>query len=78
MWRVLVRREPDTDNWEASTALLDREKAMGIFLALDEASDDWDVMLVKEERFSSATESMGVKESISAKDIEGFTFRREK
>ncbi len=53
---------------------------MGIFLALDEASDDWDVMLVKEERFSSATESTGVKvkEAISAKDIEGFTFRREK
>ncbi|GAH07698.1 unnamed protein product [marine sediment metagenome] len=50
---------------------------MGLFLVLDQASDDWDVMLVKEERFSSATESMGgVKESISAKDIEGFTFRR--
>jgi len=78
MWRVLVRREPDTDKWEASTAFLDREKAMGVFLALDEVSDDWDVMLVKEERFSSATESMGAKESISTKDIEGFTFRREK
>ena len=61
-WRVLVRKELDTDKWECSKAFYDKETAMSVFFTLDEASDDWDTMLVREERFSSARESMGVKE----------------
>lgn len=77
-WRVLVRKELDTDMWECSTMFLDREKAMNLFQVFQEASHDIDVMLVKEERFSSALEKMGAKDSISTNDVKKFTFKEEK
>lgn len=67
-WRVLVRKEVDTDKWDCSKAFYDREEALNLFFVFDEGSDEWDVMLVKEERFSSAREFMGVKDEDVKKD----------
>lgn len=61
-YRVLVRKELDTDKWECSKAMYDKEKAMGVFFAFED-SRNFDVMLVQELRFSSARESMGVEPS---------------
>ena len=61
-YRVLARRELDTDKWEVSKAMYDKEEAMGVFFAF-ESGRIVDVMLVQELRFSSATETMGVEAS---------------
>jgi len=59
-WRVLNRTKAGT--WLSSKAIYDREKALELFFSLRENIDD-DIMLVKEERFSSGVELMEINSS---------------
>ena len=60
-WRVLTRLGKDykSQNWIVSKAIYDKENALDLFFSHKD-NKEYDVMLVKEERFSSAVEVMEI------------------
>ncbi len=54
-WRIFMRTKLDSDEWGGTRPLYDWETALDGYMRLEEYYDDIDIMLVKIERYSAAT-----------------------